>query len=65
MQFSIFAVIATLATIVATSPIIDSSLASVIHRRAINKADFTEAELADQSESECFTIELAGVGIIR
>lgn len=51
MQFSIFAIIATLATFAATSPIGDSNPATVALRRAIDKADFTEAELADQSES--------------
>ena len=51
MQFSIFAVIATLATIAATSPIVDSSPASVLRNRAINYGTyFTEAELADKSE---------------
>lgn len=48
MQFSI---IATLATIAATSPIAEAHPASVALRRAINKAYFTEAELADTSES--------------
>ena len=57
MHFTVFAVIASLATIVATTPMVDSSPASVLHRRAINMAYFTEAELADKSESYCFTIE--------
>lgn len=51
MQFSILAVFATLVTFAATSPIADSSPAGVALRRAINKAYFTEAELADESES--------------
>ena len=51
MQFSILAVVATLATIVATSPIVEPDRASVIRSRAINMAYFTEAELADKSES--------------
>lgn len=51
MQFSIFAVIATLATIVATSPTVDSSPASVLRSRAINYGYFTEAELAETGES--------------
>ena len=63
MQFSIFAVIATLATIVATSPMADPSPAGILHRRAINKAYFTEAELADTSELYCFNIELVGVSM--
>ena len=51
MQFSLFAVIATLATIVATSPTVDSSPAGVLRGRAINYGrNFTEAELADKSE---------------
>lgn len=53
MQFSILAVFATLVTFAATSPIADSSPAGVALRRAINKAYFTEAELADESESCC------------
>ena len=57
MHFTVFAVIASLATIVATTPLVDSSPASVLHRRAINLAYFTEAELADKSESYCFTIK--------
>ena len=51
MQFSIFAVIATLATIVATSPTVDSSPASVLRSRAINFGYFSEAELAETGES--------------
>ena len=51
MQFSIFAVIASLATMIAASPMVESGPPSIVHRRAINKGYFTEAELADQSES--------------
>ena len=65
MQFSIFAVIATLATIAATSPTVDSSPAGVLRSRAINYGYFTEAELAEKSESQCFANELIGVGRIR
>ena len=52
MQFSIFAIIAALATFAATSPITDSSPAGVALRRSFNKADFTEFELANYSEAE-------------
>lgn len=51
MQFSIFAIVATLVTFAATSPVADPSPAGVALRRAINKAYFTEAELAETSES--------------
>lgn len=51
MQFSIFAIIAVLATFAATSPLADPSPAGVALRRAINMAYFTEAELAETSES--------------
>lgn len=51
MQFSIFAILATLATFAAASPIAESSPAGVALRRAINKAYFSEIELADTGES--------------
>ena len=51
MQFSVFAILATLATFAATSPIAESSPAGVSLRRAINKAYFSEIELADTGES--------------
>ena len=51
MQFAIFTIIAALATFAATSPTAGPSPAGVALRRAINKAYFSEAELADLSES--------------
>lgn len=51
MHFSLLAIVATLATFAAASPIADASPAGVALRRAINKTYFTEAELANQGES--------------
>ena len=51
MHFSIFAIVAALASFAAASPTADPSPAGVAHRRAINLAYFTESELADKSES--------------
>lgn len=53
MQFSIFAILATLATFAAASPIAESSPAGVALRRAINKAYFSEIELADTDPEKC------------
>ncbi|KAL9076821.1 MAG: hypothetical protein Q9161_000806 [Pseudevernia consocians] len=53
MQLSVFAIIATLATFAATSPIAESSPAGVALRRAISKAYFSEAELADTDVESC------------
>lgn len=51
MKFSIIAIIATLATFTATSPIAEPSPAGVAVRRAINKAYFSAEELADTGKS--------------
>ena len=56
MQLSVVAIIATLATFAATSPIAESSPAGVALRRAISKAYFSEAELADTGELRFFAI---------
>ncbi|KAM0802735.1 hypothetical protein BDR22DRAFT_887082 [Usnea florida] len=57
MQFSIFAVIATLATIVATSPTVTVNARpdGMLRSRAINNSTthYTEAELADQNPETC------------
>ena len=50
MQFSIVAIVAALASFAAASPLPDASPAGVALRRAIDKAYFTEAELADTSK---------------
>ena len=47
MQFFIVAVVATLATFAVASPLAETHPAGIALRRAINKAYFTEAELAD------------------
>ncbi|MCJ1313611.1 hypothetical protein MMC25_007290 [Agyrium rufum] len=53
MQFTLFTLVAALATFAAASPIADASPAGVALRRAINKAYFTEAELANTDAETC------------
>ena len=63
MKFSIIAILASLASIAATSPVADASPAGVALRRAINKSYFTPEELADTSKSRSLSWCLFGVGV--